>query len=194
MKKSNLVCTVLFTTSAMFSVSAMAQSPTCDDVVWNAAVLERTPTMADHCLEVVQRDGAWYAKTTAKVVRQGVNSTVVRYLNRDGSWGESERAYPPRGFTANIAGQDVKIADLAAGQEVNVYVMDHENFDIPMLASASAAPMAAADPEPEPEPEPAYEPAPAALPSTAGQANWLAVMGSLLMLMAAAVHVGRNRT
>ncbi len=198
MKTSFRVSILALAATAGFSINAAAQSPTCADVVWSAALLEATPTIANHCLEMVQRGGEWYAKVQTKVVRQGANSTVVRFRESDGSWSAAERTYPPRGFVAEIGGKEVPISQTAAGQELNVYAggQGGENFTIPMLA---AAPVAAAAPAAEPAPAPApaeaaYEPAPAALPSTAGQAGWLAILGTMLVLLAGVAHVVRSRT
>lgn len=198
MKTSIRVSMLALAATAGFSVNASAQTPTCADVVWSAALLEATPGIANHCLEMVQRGDEWYAKVQAKIVRHGANSTVVRYREPDGSWSESERAYPPRGFEAEIGGQTIPISQTAVGQELNVYAggQGGENFTIPMLegaAVAAAAPVAAAAVEEEVVEEPAEEAAPAALPTTAGQSGWLAIIGTMLLLVAGVSYVARSR-
>jgi hypothetical protein len=109
--------------------------PTCADVSWSEGLLEDTPTIAEHCLEMVRRGPEWYARIQAKVVRQGVSSTVVRYRKIDGSWSDSERVYPPKAFSAEVGERAVLISQLAPGQEVNIYASSRggENFSIPML-------------------------------------------------------------
>lgn len=200
MKTSIRISMLALAATAGFSVNASAQTPTCADVVWSAALLEATPGIANHCLEMVQRGDEWYAKVQAKIVRHGANSTVVRYREHDGSWSASERAYPPRGFEAEIGGQSIPISQTAVGQELNVYAggQGGENFTIPMLAGAAAAPAAAAAAAPvevvEEEVAEVYEePAPAALPSTAGQSGWLAIMGTLMLLLAGGSYLVRSR-
>jgi hypothetical protein len=193
MKRSIFLPIVVLAASAGFSVTASAQAPSCGDVVWGADILGRNPNIASHCLEVVDRDGVWYAKMRAKIVRQGVSSTVVRYADADGNFGASERAYPPRGFSAQIDGEDVRISDMVAGQEVNVYVIDEGNFEIPMVA-VTAEPMEMEEVVEEVVEEEVYEePAPVALPTTAGQTYWFALLGSLLVLLGTAVHFVRSR-
>lgn len=201
MKTSIRVSMLALAATAGFSVNASAQTPTCADVVWSAALLEATPTIANHCLEMVERGGEWYAKVQTKIVRHGANSTVVRYREPDGSWSAAERAYPPRGFKAEIAGQEVLISQTTPGQELNVYAGSEggENFSIPMLAASSAAapaaaPAPAAEPEPAPMEEVYEEPAPAALPTTAGQSGWLAILGVMLLLLAGFAHLVRSRS
>lgn len=139
MKRSIRVSTLAAVVVAGISINASAQTPTCADVVWSQELLETTPTIADHCLEVVQRGSEWYAVVQSKVVRHGANSTVVRYRQPDGSWSATERAYPPRGFTAEIGGHEVLISQTAPGQELNVYASSQggENFTIPMLEAVT---------------------------------------------------------
>jgi len=190
MKKCIFVLFLALASTFGFSSTAMAQAPDCSDVVWDADILAANPTMADHCLEVVQRDGAWYARMRAKVVRQGATSTVVRYQDQNGDFGASERTYPPRGFTAQIDGKDVKISDLPPGQEVNVYVISENNFTVRTASAPAAAPVMV---EEEVVEEVVEEPAPAMLPTTAGQTYWLAILGTLLVLMGGIVHAVRSR-
>ncbi len=49
-----------------FTVSASAQDVTCGDVVWSATALENTPNIAEHCLDVVDKNG-----TQAAMMRTG---------------------------------------------------------------------------------------------------------------------------
>jgi (2Fe-2S) ferredoxin len=192
MKRSIFLPIVALAASAGFSVSVSAQGPSCGDVVWGADLLGRNPNVADHCLEVVDRGGVWYAKMRAKIVRQGVNSTVVRYADTNGDFGASERAYPPRGFTAQIDGQDVRISDMPAGQEVNVYIIDEGNFEL-VLAEEIIEEVIEEEIIEEVIEEEMYEEAVAELPTTAGQTYWLALLGSLLVLLGTAVHFVRSR-
>ena len=202
MKKSLLLSCVALAAVSGFSLSANAQSPTCADVVWGAEALLGNPTLQDNCLEVVQRNGAWYARMRAKVVRQGATSTVVRWQNPDGSFGSSERAYPPKGMAAYLGDEEVQITDLQPNQEVNVYVIDEGNFTLPATAAApaaaapaapAAASTAAAPAAPPPPAAAEPEEEPAALPTTSGQTYWFAILGAMLLLLAGAVHVVRSR-
>lgn len=189
MKKTFLIPTLILLAGLGFTMSASAQDWNCGDLTWTSSRLEQTPNIADHCLDVVERSGVPFAKLRARVERQGVNSTVVRYMLPDGSWGSSERVFPG-GFTASIEGKDVRIVDLAPRQEVNVYVKSAGNFTFP-----PAAPVAAAAPPPPPPPpaEPEPEPEPVALPTTATQLNLLALLGGLLILMGGMVSIVRTR-
>jgi len=179
------------------TVTANAQGVTCSDIVWSDTALELNPNIAEFCLEVVEKRGQQMAKLTARVVRQSVNSTIVQWQRPDGSWSPSERRYPDRGFMAEVGGKDVRVTDLPARQEVNVYVAAEDMWSVPsaapMAAAAAPAAAAAAAPAPAPAPAPEPEPAPAMLPTTATQVPLLALLGGLMVLLGGAVGFVRSR-
>ena len=140
MKKTILVTLAAVAIGGGFSVSASAQDIDCGDLRWSTEQLAVMPNVGDYCLGVVDRGGEPAAKFTARVVRQSVNSTIVQWQAPDGSWSPSERRYPPSGFKAHMGGEEVKIADLPSGQDVNVYVMSEGGAN---WSVAEAAPMAA---------------------------------------------------
>ena len=192
MKKTFLIPTLILLTGMGFTVTASAQDWNCGDLTWSASRLDTNPNIAEHCLDVVERSGAPFAKLRARVERQGVNSTVVRYQAPDGTWGASERVFPG-GFMAQLSGQDVRIVDMAPRQEVNVYVRAEGNFSFPPAAPVAAAAPPPPPPPPPPAPEPEPEPEPVAMPTTATQVNLLALLGGLLILMGGMVSVVRTR-
>mgnify|MGYP000010569007 CR=1 FL=1 len=194
MKKTLLFFLLALFGGLGFTASASAQDVSCSDIVWSEAALEVNPNIADFCLEVVEKRGQQMARMTARVVRQSVNSTIVQWQRPDGSWSPSERRYPDRGFMAEIGGSNVKISDLPARQEVNVYVAATDMWSVSAPA-AVAAPAAAAVPAPAaaPAPAPAPEPAPVMLPATATQLPMLALLGGLLVLLGGAFGLLRSR-
>lgn len=167
-----------------FSTTASADGHTCADLTFVPAVYEAWPFADDACLEVVQRDdGNTYARFEAQVVSQSPSGTFVRYTLQDGSMTPSRRANPPTDFKAMIAGEEMAIADLQPRQRVNVY--------LPEAAWAQPEPMAAAaPPPPPPPPEPEPEPM---MPTTAGNAGWLAVIGGLFLLLGGALRFARQQ-
>jgi hypothetical protein len=188
MKKTILIPMLILLFGMSFTLSASAADYTCADLTWSAKRLELNSNIANVCLEVVDRNGGTYAKLRARVVRQGVNSTVVQYQHPDGSWSPSQRVFP-EGFQALIAGKDVRISDLAPRQELNVYIRGADNFTLPAPVVAAAPP----PPPPPPAPEPEPEPEPVALPTTATQLPLFALLGGLLLLMGGLVSVVRTR-
>ena len=190
MKKTLLVLVLLLFGGLGFSATASAQGVSCSDIVWSDTALEVNPNIAEFCLGVVDKRGMQAAKMTARVVRQSVNSTIIQWQRPDGSWSPSERRYPDRGFTAEIEGREVRIADLPARQEVNVYVAAGEMWSLPAPAAAAAPPP---PPPPPPPAEPEPEPEPAMLPTTATQLPLLALLGGLLVMLGGAVSLVRSR-
>ncbi len=189
--KKTLLISILALLGAIGFTSA-AQAATCADVNYSAELLAENPMIKDACLEVVEKNGIEAIRLHAKVVRQGVTSTTVRWKMPDGSWSSSDRRYPTRGATADIDGQDIKIHDLAPGQEVNVYVPSANNWSL-MAATPAAAAAPAPAPAPVAAPAPAPEPMPAALPKTATQLSLFALLGGLLILLGGAVSIVRTR-
>ncbi|MFC1740347.1 hypothetical protein ACFL0N_02565 [Pseudomonadota bacterium] len=185
--KKTIILTMLVLLGAL-GFTTTAQAATCSDVIWGAEMLESNPNVAPACLDVVDKRGTMAVKLTARVVRQGVNSTIVQWQMPDGSWSASERRFPERGATAEIGGQSVRIAELAPRQEVNVYIPMTGNWSLP-----APAPVAAAAPAPAPAPAPEPEPEPEALPTTATQIPLFALLGGLLILLGGAVSFARTR-
>jgi hypothetical protein len=197
MKKTIVLSTLLLLGGLGFAATASAQELGCDDLVWSPNVLTDNPTIHEACLGVVERNGQPVAKFKARVVRQSVNSTIIEWQRPDGSWTDAQRRFPDRGFMAEVGDKPVRILDLTARQEVNVYVPGGEAWSAPVAeaaapaapVAAAAAPVAAAVAEPEPEPEPE----PVMLPTTATQVPMLALLGGLLILLGGAVSFVRTR-
>ena len=195
MKKTIMLSMLAILGGIGFASAANAQALTCDDLVWQPNILTDNPTIHEACLGVVERNGQPVAKFKARVVRQSVNSTIVQWQRPDGSWTDAQRRFPDRGFMAEVGDKPVRILDLTARQEVNVYVPAGEAWSMPAAEEAPAAPVAAAAAPvaaaamAEPEPEPA----PAMLPTTATQVPMLALLGGLLVLLGGAVGFVRTR-
>ncbi len=169
-----------------FSTTASAQEITCGDVTFVPAVYDRWPHADEGCQEIVMRDGKPYAKFEAEVVSQSPSGTYVRYTLNDGSKTPSRKIDPPEGFEALIAGRATPIEDLQPRQVVHVYLPERA-WAPPMEEEVAAAP-----PPPPPPPEPEPEPEPV-MPTTAGSAGWLAVIGGLFLLLGGALRFARQQ-
>ncbi|MEE4173200.1 MAG: hypothetical protein V2I57_03015 [Xanthomonadales bacterium] len=169
-----------------FTATANADGHTCADAEFAPAVLERWPHAPDTCLEIVERDGKKFARFEAEVVSQSPSGTYVRYTRQDGSKTPSRKVNPPDGFMAQIGGQNMAIEDLQPRQTVNVYLPEALAFPKPEPMAAAAPPPPPPPPPPEPEPEPM-------MPTTAGNAGWLAVMGGLFLLLGGALRFARQQ-
>lgn len=192
MKNMTLKCTLGAIVCLGFGSTTMvqAQAPqTCADLNFTPAVYERWPFADEGCLEVVERGGETYARFSAEVIAQGPGGTYVRYTLQDGSLTPSRKANPPEGMEASIDGKETMINDLQVRQKVNIYLPSSL-----WAQPAPAAATAAAAPPPPPPPPPAPEPEPAPMmPTTAGNAGWLAIMGGMLLLLGGALRFGRQR-
>lgn len=163
-----------------------AQAQTCSDITWSAEAYEAYDQVDAACIEMVDRDGTMMAKLEAEVVAQSPSGTYVRYTHADGSKGPSTQLQNPD-FVAHIEGEAVALKDLNVRQNVRVYVGD-EYWSLPQPEATAAA----APPPPPPPPEPEPEPAPV-MPTTAGNMGWLAVFGSLFLLLGGALRYARQR-
>jgi LPXTG-motif cell wall-anchored protein len=172
------------------SMGANAQDLTCSDLMWNDSVTSGADAA---CREVVMRDGSPYAKMRAEVVAQHTGRTSYSWVMDDGSLSDRQQVeHDNENFVTMIEGEPVALKDLLPKQQVTVY-LGNTYWSLP-----APEPMAAAAPEPEPmmepepEPEPAPEPAPVMLPKTGSQLNWLAVLGSMFILLGGAMRFTRS--
>ncbi len=171
------------------TMNVSAQDVTCDDLTWSAEAIEAYAQIDQACLEVVERDGALYAKLEAEVAAQRPTGTMLRYTHSDGSYGPADKVAPEsRDFLAMIGDQPTAVRDLTVGQQVRIYVSD-AYWSLPQPEPEVAA---APPPPPPPEPEPEPEPAPVVLPTTAGMLPWLAVFGALFLLLGGALRIARR--
>ncbi len=170
------------------TTTVSAQEITCGDITFVPAVYDRWPHADEGCQEIVIRDGKPYAKFEAEVVSQSPSGTYVRYTLNDGSKTPSRKIEPPEGFEALIGGTPIAIPDLKPRQVVHVYLPERA-----WAPPAEPEPVAAAAPPPPPPPAPEPEPEPM-MPTTAGNAGWLAIMGGLFLLLGGALRFARQRS
>ena len=183
MKNLNLKIGLAAILGVGISMNANAQS--CSDLTFTAEAYEAYDQIDAACIEVMEKNGAMMAKLEAEVVAQSPSGTYVRFTHADGSKGPSTQLQNPD-FIAQIEGNDVAIKDLNVRQNIRVYVGD-QYWSLPEPEVAAAPP-----PPPPPPPEPEPEPEPV-MPTTAGNLGWLAVFGSLFLLLGGAMRYARQR-
>ncbi len=188
MNKVNLKYGLVALVGLGLSANVSAQDLTCSDITFTPEALAAYEFVDKACLEMVDRDGATYAKMTAQVVAQTASGTHLRYRHADGSLGPSHRAINP-GFMTRIDGKDVAIKDLLVRQSMNIYVSDAFWAPPPEPEVAAAPP----PPPPPPPPAPEPEPEPEVLPTTAGPLPWLALFGSLFLVLGSALRLSRKQ-
>jgi len=191
MNKVNLKYGLVALAGLGLSANVSAQDLTCSDITFSAEAFAAYEFVDKACLEMVDRDGTTYAKMTAQVVAQTASGTHLRYRHADGSLGPSHRAIDP-GFMTRIDGKDVAIKNLLVRQSMNVYVSDTFWAPPPEPEVVAAAPPPP-PPPPPPAPEPEPEPEPEVLPTTAGPLPWLALFGSLFLVLGSALRLSRKQ-
>jgi len=187
MNRVNLKYGLIALVGLGISANVNAQELTCSDITFTPEAYAAYEFVDKACLEMVDRDGATYAKLTAQVVAQTASGTHLRYTHADGSLGPSHQSNNP-GFQTRIAGEDVAVKDLSVRQSVNIYV-PASFWAGPPAEVAEAAP----PPPPPPAPEPEPEPAPEILPTTAGPLPWVAVFGVLFLVLGSAMYLWRRQ-
>jgi hypothetical protein len=187
MKKANLKYGLI--ALAGLGMSANANALTCNDITFSAEAFAAYEFVDRACLEIVDRGGKTFAKMTARVVDQTPGGTQLRYMHSDGTRGPRHKSVMPKNFVLHLGGKAVMLKDLVERQDINVYVSD-EFWSAPAAAPAAAAAPPPPPPPPAPAPEP--EPEPMALPTTAGPLPWLALFGSLFLILGGALRFSRK--
>ena len=179
---------VMFYLSALplLAIASSANAATCEDVTLGYDLTAQYPDIAMACQEIVERDGTEYMKTKVELVRAPRGNTATfRFMHADGSEGPSYSATLDPSWRANIAGRDYRLRDLAAGQELSVYIPSDRwavHVEADDVLDDMIAPVAVMAAEPEPM-----------LPSTAGNMPLFALFGSLALIGAGAIRLSRRR-
>ena len=189
MKKVNLKYGLIALAGLGMSANVSAQELTCSDITFTPEAFAAYEFIDQACLEMVERNGGTFAKLTARVVAQTGSGTHFRYRHADGELGPNHRSNAPADFEAVLGGEPVQIQDLAVRQEINIYV-GSRFWTGPQAEVAAAAPP---PPPPPPPPAPEPEPEPEALPTTAGPLPWLALFGSLFLVLGGALRLSRKQ-
>ena len=188
MNKVNLKYGLIALASLGISANVSAQDLTCSDITFTPEAYAAYEFIDQACLEIVDRDGGTFAKTTARVVAQTGSGTHVRFRHADGELGPNHKSNAPADFETMLGGEAVMFKDLSVRQEINIYV-GSAYWSGPQ-AEVAAAPPPPPPPPPPPEPEP--EPEPEVLPATAGPLPWLALFGSLFLILGGALRFSRK--
>ena len=191
MKKINLKYGLVALVGLGISANVSAVDYTCSDITFLPAAYESYEFVDQACLDVVERSQGVFAKLTARVVAQTSSGTHFRFRHVDGELGPSNKAGLSADFQTGVAGNPVKLADVAVRTDVNVYIpMTYWTPPPPPAPVEAAAPPPPPPPAPEPEWEP--EPEPEMLPTTASALPWLALFGSLFLVLGGALRFSRK--
>ena len=194
MKISNLKYGLIALAGLGVSANASA-ALTCDDIVFSPEAFAAYEFVDKACLEMVDRDGGTYAKLTARVVAQTASGTHLRYRHADGQLGPSHLSTAPTDFETMMSGEPVKMRDLAVRQSINIYVGDKYWVDPTLLVEEAIIEEAIVEEIVEEAivEEIIEEELEAELPTTAGPLPWLALFGSLFLLLGGALRFSRKQ-
>lgn len=205
MIKMNLKLGLVALAGLGLSANATATDLTCSDIQFTPEAFAAYQFADKACLDMVDRDGNTFAKFTAtKIVPADISpgvSTFLRFKHADGTEGPRHKSALPRGYQVMLDNKPVRLADINEGQAVNIYV-GSEFWMAPEAEVAEAvaevvemeqevveeAVMAAAVVE-----EAVEEEMPPVLPKTAGPLPWLALFGSLFLLLGGALRFARRQ-
>lgn len=201
MNRLNLKYGLIAIAALGLSANVSARDLTCADIEFTPAAFEAYEYAEDACLGIVERGGITYAKFTAtKVVppniQQGV-STYIRFNHNDGSQGPRHKSNLPRNYLVLLDDQPVRLADINEGQEINIYVapefwvsnlMVEEAIVEEVVEEVVEAAVVEEIVEEMVEEELAAE-----LPKTAGPLPWLALFGSLFLILGGALRLSRKQ-
>jgi len=197
MNKVNLKYGLVALLGLGLSANVSATDLTCNDIEFTPEAFAAYEFADKACLEMVDRDGGTYAKFTAtKIVPPDLAPGVSNYLrfkHSDGSEGPRHKSALPRNYLVTLSGQPVRLADVNPGQDINIYV--GEEYWVSLLEVEEVVEEVIEEVVEEAvvveeiiEEEMAEE-----LPTTAGPLPWLALFGSLFLLLGGALRFSRKQ-
>jgi len=192
MNKLNLKYGLVALVGLGLSANVSATDLSCNDIEFSEEAFATYEFADKACLDMVERDGGVFAKFTAtKVVpadvSQGV-STYLRFKHSDGSTGPRHKSQLPRNYLVMLDNQPVRMADINPGQEVNIYV--GPEYWVPIAVVEEMVEEAVVEEVVE---EMVEEELAAELPTTAGPLPWLALFGSLFLILGGALRLSRKQ-
>ena len=192
--KANLLKLAAGAVLAVAAIPAANADPAdCQTAQFSQEVLAKFPNIAKTCLDIINKDGQDYAVVKADLVRTRPGAVTIRPKLPDGTRADSMIVRTAPGRRVLVDGQEVRVEDLAVGQELTAYVKVTQ----PEIALAPATPTEPIESSPMEEPavaaaEPAAEPA--AMPTTASPFPAIGLAGFGLLLVGTLLAVARRRS
>ena len=200
MSKLNLKYGLVAVAALGLSANVSATDLTCNDITFTPEAFAAYEFADKACLGIVDRDGGTYAKFTAtKVQPEDISpgvTTYLRFKHADGSVGPRHRSNLPRNYIVMLSDQPVRLADVDVGQDINIYVGDEywvSNLVVEEAVEEVVEEAVAEEVVEEVVEEAVEEEMAPALPTTAGPLPWLALFGSLFLLIGGALRFSRKQ-
>ena len=199
MKLANLKYGLIALAGMGITANANAEL-SCDDIVFSPEAFAAYELIDQACLEMVTRDnGRVYAKMTAKVVAQTPSGTHLRYRLPSGELAPSHLSAAPKNFETMMGGKPVEMKNLKVRQDINVYIGDEYWVDAAAIVEEEIIEEAVAVAVAEEMIEEAIveevieKEMEEMLPTTAGPLPWLALFGSLFLILGGALRFSRKQ-
>ncbi|MGB7450515.1 MAG: hypothetical protein WBM36_00150 [Lysobacterales bacterium] len=197
MKKMNLKYGLVALMGLGLSANVSAADLTCNDIEFTPEAFAAYQYADQACLDVVERDGGMFAKFTAtKVVPPDLSpgvSNFIRFKHNDGTTGARHKSNLPRNFQVYLDKRPVRLADVNAGQDLNIYVGQEYWVSLAMVEEIVEEAIVAEMVEEAIVEEMIEEEMEAELPTTAGPLPWLALFGSLFLILGGALRFSRKQ-
>ena len=199
MKKMNLKYGLVALVGLGLSANVSAADHlTCNDIEFTPEAFAAYKYADKACMDVVERDGGTFAKFTAtKVVPPDLSpgvSNFIRFKHNDGTIGSRHKSNLPRNFQVYLDNRPIRMADVNEGQEMNIYV--GQEYWVNLLAVEEEIEeeiVEEAIVEEAIVEEIIEEEMEAELPTTAGPLPWLALFGSLFLILGGALRFSRKQ-
>lgn len=154
----------------------------CQDVNWNANMLDKHPRLIQACQEVVLVDGEPWARFHAKFKKMEDDGSVIFSIqDRRDRPVEEMRLVPRSGQVAYIDDEATPFNELEETQFINLYVPEGE-YGFATRAGAPSTRIATVSPRNSDQTDTRQASRPAVLPATASSLPWFAVAGFLSLL------------
>jgi len=193
MNKINLKYGLVALVGLGLSANVSASDLTCNDIEFTPEAFAAYQYADKACLDVVDRDGGTFAKFSAtKVVPPDISpgvSNFLRFKHSDGTMGQRKKTELPRNFLVYLDGKPVRLADVSEGQDINIYVGQEYWVSLLAVEEAIVEEMV----EEAIVEEIIEEEMEAELPTTAGPLPWLALFGSLFLILGGALRFSRKQ-
>ena len=193
MNKMNLKYGLIALAGLGISANVSASDLTCSDVVFSPGAFDAYEFVDKACLDVVDRNGGTYAKMTATIVAQTPSGTRIRYRHSDGKLGPNHLSKAPGDFETMINGKPMSLNNLAVRQEINVYLNADYWTSLAELEALEEEIVVEEIIEEAIIEEVIEEEIEAELPTTAGPLPWLALFGSMFLLLGGALRFSRKQ-
>ena len=197
MNKMNLKYGLVALVGLGLSANVSAADLTCNDIEFTPEAFAAYQYADKACLDVVDRDGGTFAKFTAtKVVPPDISpgvSNFLRFKHSDGTVGQRKKTELPRNFQVYLDGKPVRLADVPPGQDINIYIGQEYWVSLLAVEEAIVEEIVEEMVEEAIVEEIIEEEMEAELPTTAGPLPWLALFGSLFLILGGALRFSRKQ-